>query len=91
MDAYGSAVKRTAGCLSGRRAASGAIPYELAAGRPRPKHHSLLQIGHSAKWPGLTKPGFAQGEPGVFYLTGKHVTLTQEQDSNQWRIGSNQA
>jgi branched-chain amino acid transport system substrate-binding protein len=33
----------------------------------------LLQISPSATWPGLTKPGFAQGEPGVFYPTGKRT------------------
>jgi hypothetical protein len=56
MEAYGGAVQRIAG----------AIPYELAAARPRLKHHGLLRIGHSAKWPGLTTPGFALGEPGVY-------------------------
>jgi branched-chain amino acid transport system substrate-binding protein len=33
----------------------------------------LLQISPSATWPGLTKPGFAQGEPGIFYPTGKRT------------------
>jgi branched-chain amino acid transport system substrate-binding protein len=33
----------------------------------------VLQISPSATWPGLTKPGFAQGEPGVFYPTGKRT------------------
>jgi branched-chain amino acid transport system substrate-binding protein len=33
----------------------------------------LLQISPSATWPGLTKPGFARGEPGVFYPTGKRT------------------
>jgi len=33
----------------------------------------ILQISPSATWPGLTKPGFAQGEPGIFYPTGKRT------------------
>jgi branched-chain amino acid transport system substrate-binding protein len=33
----------------------------------------ILQISPSASWPGLTKPGFAQGEPGIFYPTGKRT------------------
>ncbi|CAG0928169.1 Leucine-, isoleucine-, valine-, threonine-, and alanine-binding protein [Thermoflexales bacterium] len=33
----------------------------------------VLQISPSATWPGLTKPGFAQGEPGIFYPTGKRT------------------
>ncbi|HSD83694.1 MAG TPA: branched-chain amino acid ABC transporter substrate-binding protein, partial [Anaerolineae bacterium] len=33
----------------------------------------LLQISPSATWPGLTKPGFAQAEPGKFYPTGKRT------------------
>jgi len=33
----------------------------------------LLQISSSATWPGLTKPGFAQGEPGIFYPTGQRT------------------
>jgi len=31
----------------------------------------LLQISHSNTWPGLTKVGFAPGEPGIFYPTGR--------------------
>jgi branched-chain amino acid transport system substrate-binding protein len=30
----------------------------------------IAQINPSATWPGLTKPGYAQGEPGLFYPTG---------------------
>lgn len=33
----------------------------------------ILQISPSASWPGLTKPGFAQGEPGIFYPTGNRT------------------
>lgn len=30
----------------------------------------LVQISPVNTWPGLTKPGFAPGEPGIFYPTG---------------------
>jgi branched-chain amino acid transport system substrate-binding protein len=30
----------------------------------------IVQINPSATWPGLTKPGYVQGEPGLFYPTG---------------------
>lgn len=30
----------------------------------------LVQISPGNTWPGLTRPGFAPGEPGVFYPTG---------------------
>ncbi len=33
----------------------------------------ILQMSPSATWPGLTKPGFAQGEPGIFYPTGRRT------------------
>ncbi len=33
----------------------------------------MVQVSPSATWPGLTKPGFAQGEPGIFYPTGKRT------------------
>ena len=33
----------------------------------------ILQVSPSASWPGLTKPGFAQGEPGIFYPTGSRT------------------
>ena len=31
----------------------------------------MIQISPSTTWPGLTKPGFAQGEPAIFYPTGR--------------------
>ncbi len=31
----------------------------------------ILQLSPSATWPGLTKPGFSPGEPGVYYPTGR--------------------
>lgn len=31
---------------------------------------NLVQISPANTWPGLTKPGFAPGEPGIFYPTG---------------------
>lgn len=34
---------------------------------------NLLQISPSATWPGLTKAGYAQGEPGLFYPTGERT------------------
>jgi branched-chain amino acid transport system substrate-binding protein len=51
-------------------------PYNSGAARvsiPILNRAGLLQISPSATWPGLTKPGFAQGEPGVFYPTGKRT------------------
>ena len=30
----------------------------------------IVQINASNTWPGLTKPGYAPGEPGIFYPTG---------------------
>lgn len=51
-------------------------PYNSGAAMvsmPILNHAGLLQISPSATWPGLTKPGFAQGEPGVFYPTGKRT------------------
>jgi len=32
---------------------------------------SLSLITPAATWPGLTKPGFAPGEPGIYYPTGR--------------------
>lgn len=51
-------------------------PYDSGAAKvsiPILNSAGLLQISPSATWPGLTKPGFAQGEPGVFYPTGKRT------------------
>lgn len=32
---------------------------------------SIAQVSQSATWPGLTKPGFSPGEPGVYYPAGR--------------------
>ncbi len=32
---------------------------------------AMAQISLSATWPGLTKPGFGPGEPGIYYPTGR--------------------
>ncbi|MGD1993962.1 MAG: branched-chain amino acid ABC transporter substrate-binding protein [Anaerolineae bacterium] len=32
---------------------------------------SIAQIAPAATWPGLTKPGFGPGEPGIYYPTGR--------------------
>lgn len=51
-------------------------PYNSGAAKvsiPILNRAGLLQISPSATWPGLTKPGFAQGEPGIFYPTGQHT------------------
>jgi branched-chain amino acid transport system substrate-binding protein len=31
----------------------------------------IAQIAPAATWPGLTKPGFGPGEPGIYYPTGR--------------------
>ncbi len=31
----------------------------------------MVEIGMSATWPGLTKPGYGPGEPGIYYPTGQ--------------------
>ncbi len=33
----------------------------------------IVQISPSTTWPGLTRPGFAQGEPAIFFPTGKRT------------------
>ena len=43
-------------------AAKKSIPITNQAG--------LVQISPANTWPGLTQPGFAEGEPGIFYPTG---------------------
>ncbi len=51
-------------------------PYNSGAAKvsiPILNRAGMLQISPSATWPGLTKPGFAQGEPGIFYPTGKRT------------------
>ncbi len=45
---------------------SGAAKVSL----PMTNRSGLLQISPTTTWPGLTKPGYAQGEPGIFYPTG---------------------
>lgn len=45
---------------------SGAAKVSL----PITNRGGLLQISPTTTWPGLTKPGYAQGEPGIFYPTG---------------------
>jgi branched-chain amino acid transport system substrate-binding protein len=34
---------------------------------------SIAQITPSATWPGLTKPGYGPGEPGIYYPSGKQT------------------
>jgi branched-chain amino acid transport system substrate-binding protein len=46
---------------------SGAAKISL----PLTDRAGMIQISPSTTWPGLTKPGFAQGEPGIFYPTGR--------------------
>ncbi|MBI5565646.1 MAG: branched-chain amino acid ABC transporter substrate-binding protein [Chloroflexi bacterium] len=46
---------------------SGAAKLSL----PITNRAGMIQISPSTTWPGLTKPGFAQGEPAVFYPTGR--------------------
>lgn len=33
----------------------------------------LTQISPAATWPGLTKPGYGPGEPGIYYPTGRQT------------------
>ncbi len=32
---------------------------------------NMTQVSATATWPGLTKPGFGAGEPGIYYPTGR--------------------
>lgn len=34
---------------------------------------SMAQVSAMATWPGLTKPGFGVGEPGIYYPTGQRT------------------
>ncbi len=34
---------------------------------------SISQIGLTTTWPGLTKPGYGPGEPGIYYPTGRRT------------------
>jgi branched-chain amino acid transport system substrate-binding protein len=40
---------------------------------PHSNGHGLALISSLATWPGLTKPGFELGEPGVYYPTGQRT------------------
>lgn len=40
---------------------------------PMTNRAGMVQISPSTTWPGLTKPGFAQGQPAIFYPTGKRT------------------
>jgi branched-chain amino acid transport system substrate-binding protein len=49
-------------------------PIDSAAAKislPILNQAGIVQISPSATWPGLTKAGYVQGEPGLFYPTGK--------------------
>jgi branched-chain amino acid transport system substrate-binding protein len=48
---------------------SGAAQVSL----PISNQAGLAQISPSTTWPGLTKSGFAQGQPGIFYPTGRRT------------------
>ncbi|MFN8598746.1 MAG: branched-chain amino acid ABC transporter substrate-binding protein [Anaerolineae bacterium] len=51
-------------------------PYNSGAAKisiPITNKAGMLQISPSTTWPGLTKVGFAQGEPAIFYPTGKRT------------------
>ena len=45
---------------------SGAAKVSL----PITNQGGLLHLSPTTTWPGLTKPGYAQGEPGIFFPTG---------------------
>lgn len=50
---------------------------------------SMTQIGVSATWPGLTKPGYGPGEPGIYYPTGKqNFFRTVPSDEKQAAAGA---
>lgn len=49
----------------------------------------IVQISPSATWPGLTKPGFLPGEPGIFYPTGiPHFVRVAATDDLQGPAGA---
>ena len=49
----------------------------------------IVQISPSATWPGLTKPGFLPGEPGIFYPTGiPHFVRVATTDDFQGPAGA---
>ena len=48
-------------------------PFNSGAGKismPILNRAGILQVSPGNTWPGLTRPGFAPGEPGVFFPTG---------------------
>lgn len=49
----------------------------------------LSQISPSNTWPGLTRPGFAPGEPGIFYPTGvRNYFRVVPTDAIQGEVGA---
>jgi branched-chain amino acid transport system substrate-binding protein len=51
-------------------------PYDSGAAKksiPITNKAGLVQVGVTNTWPGLTLPGYAPGEPGIFYPTGKRT------------------
>jgi branched-chain amino acid transport system substrate-binding protein len=51
-------------------------PYDSGAAKisiPITNLAGLVQVGPSNTWPGLTQPGYAPGEPGIFYPSGKRT------------------
>ncbi len=48
---------------------------------PQLNKASIVQITPSAVWPGLTKPGYGAGEPGIFYPTGRQTLFRLIGDS----------
>lgn len=52
----------------------------------------IVQISPSNTWPGLTKPGFLPGEPGMFYPSGQqHYVRVAPTDDLQGPAGANWA
>lgn len=53
---------------------------------------SLVQISGSATWPGLTKPGYGPGEPGMYYPSGVQTFFrTVPSDEVQGKAAANWA
>jgi branched-chain amino acid transport system substrate-binding protein len=44
---------------------------QTRATAPLLNNASITQVSPAASWPGLTKPGFNPGEPGIYYPTGQ--------------------
>lgn len=50
---------------------------------------SIVQVGFSTTWPGFTRPGFAPGEPGIHYPTGRrHFFRVVPTDDVQARLAA---